>query len=165
MDKTYKEILMKRLFSILLIVGCLLGVCACSASSKVDDSTVGKIVYGEKYISDFNRPKEQQDYYIVYEDYLEFHYYDDNEYIDSGERGVSHYKMKCKYTIVDESTLAYFHDSVKCYDDCEIKNHSTASSGILIFSENVLMTKEMRKFVRESYYENELTNFCKTEED
>ena len=156
---------MKKLLSILLLTVSVLGLLSCSSASKVDDSTIGKIVYGEKYIRGVNLPEEQQNYYIIYDDYIEFHYYYDNAYIDSGEYDVSHYKMKYKYTIVDESTLAYFYDSVECYDDCNEHNHSSSRSGILIFSENVLLDDGMHEFVRESYLEDELTNYCKTEED
>ena len=96
---------MKRLFSILLIVVCLFGLCSCSSSSDVDDSTVGKIVYGEKYISSdsVSRPEEEQNYYIVHEDYIEFHYY----HTDSDNR-VTHYTKEYKYTVIDEGSLVCF---------------------------------------------------------
>lgn len=155
---------MKKLLSILLLTVSVLGLLSCSSASKVDDSTIGKIVYGEKYIRNVNDPEEQQRYYVIYDDHLEFHdYY--KEYLGDD---VSHYKMKFKYTIVDESTLAYFYDSVECYDDCNQHNHSSSRAGVLIFSENVLIeqsTSGFVKYVRESYLEDELTNYCKTEED
>ena len=152
---------MKKLLSILLLAVSVLGLLSCSAASKVDDSTVGKIVYGEKYIRGVNLPEEQQNYYIIYDDHIEYHYY----YKEYHGDDVTHYKMKFKYTIVDESTLVYFYDSVECYDDCNEHLHSSSTTGTLIFSENVLLNENMSEYVRESYFEDELTNYCKTEED
>ena len=151
---------MKKLLSILLLTVSVLGLLSCSAASKVDDSTVGKIVYGEKYIRGVNLPEEQQNYYIIYDDHIEFHYYHEDS-----DGDVTHYKMKFKYTIVDESTLVYFYDSVECYDDCNEHFHSSSTTGTLIFSENVLLQQGTTKYVRESYLEDELTNYCEPEED
>lgn len=149
---------MKKIISLLLVLVCLVSLSACGGTSQ-DASGANKLVYGEKYIclSDMDIPAEQRSYYIVEKDTLSFHYY------SMGYSGLNHYTKSYKYEIMDEGTLAYFYDSIVYHDDHDSTGPiSTDGSGILLFSENVIATGQNQTlYVRESYLENELTNFGK----
>ena len=135
---------MKKLLALLfLLVICAFAICSCADTP--DTSSANKITYGEKYYraNDYKADdKGNFPYYIIYEDgYL--------DYVGSQET------TKYKYEIVDESTLAYF------FDSSTDLGADTDSNGVLVFSENVLMTKAGTVFVREGYINEELPNFGK----
>lgn len=149
---------MKKTVSVLLLLCCLLAFCACEGTTP-DMSSANKIVYGEKYIraEDASAPADQQVYYIFEKDHLIRHYYDTS----SNDR-VYHYTLTYKYTFVDEGTVAYFFDSRVIHDDDNAtSNNSNIVNGILLFSENVLSNRSGDLYVRQSYLEQELTNFGK----
>lgn len=148
---------MKKIISLLLVLVCLVSLSACGGTSQ-DASGANKIVYGEKYysISDASDPIEERRYYLFEKDLVHYHYY------HAYNSMVSHYTVSYKYEIMDEGTLAYFFDSVEYHDDHTKLMDGYSISGILLFSENVIATGSGQSlYVRESYLENELTNFGK----
>ena len=151
---------MKKLISVFLILACLLSFVACSAK-KLDTSTVGKIVYGEKYIFEWSAdaPEDEQSYYLFKKDSLEYHFYSEFQ----GD--IRHYTVTFKYTPVDEGSVACFFDSVKTHEDHNGGALEVQSDAfILLISENVVCTTEQRLYIREGYLEDELTNFGKQAE-
>ena len=135
---------MKKLLALsLLLIICAFAICSCAGTP--DTSSANKITYGEKYYraSDYEADDEEKfPYFVIYEDgYL--------DYVASKKT------TRYKYEIVDESTLAYFF-----YSSTDL-GEDTASNGVLVFSENVLMTKGGAVFVREGYINEELPNFGK----
>lgn len=153
---------MKKVLSFLLVIGCLIALCSCNGEVQ-DVSAANKLVYGEKYIlaSDVSVREEKQRYFIFEKDHLIYHHYYNHSSI-TGSDQVSHHTYTCKYQIMDEDTLAYFYDSVEIHSDHNNRTTaSTATHGILLFSENVITNSEGQIFVRQSYLENELPNFGK----
>ena len=148
---------MKKIISLFLVVFSLLSLSACA--KKQNAPGAGKIVFGEQYINVENADPER-DYtsFFFEKDYLHKFVY----YYSSSDR-VYHYTITYKYEIIDEGTLAYFYDSVELHEthnatDAEEYNDS---SGILLFSENVLYTQDGTLYARETYFKNELSNFGK----
>ena len=145
---------MKKIVAVLLLLTCLLTLSACK-TAEIDDDNKGKIVYGEKYIyaEHASDPEEEQTYYIFEKDYLTYHYY----YYSYS------YTVTYKYEAIDEETIAFFFDSVEVHDGDaeEIEEELKDKNAILIVSKNVLMSQGGDLYVRESYLEDELTNFDK----
>ncbi len=154
---------MKKLTAVLLLLTCLLALSACK-TAKLDDDSKGKIVYGEKYIyaEDASEPEEEQTYYIFEKDYLTYHHYYYYESYDGSVDSYS-YTVTYKYEAIDEETIAFFFDSVEVHDGDaeEIEERLKDRNSILIVSKNVLMSQGGDLYVRESYLEDELTNFDK----
>ena len=151
---------MKKLISVFLILACLLSFVACG-TKKLDTSTVGKIVYGEKYISEgaADAPEDEQSYYLFQKDSLEYHRYSEIQ------GNIRHYTVTFKYTPVDEGTVACFFDSVKTHEDHNSGDPDVQNDAyILLISENVVCTTDQRLYIREGYLEDELTNFGKQAE-
>ena len=134
---------MKKLLTLsLLLIICAFAICSCAGTP--DTSSANKITYGEKYYraTEYEADdKENFPYFIIYEDgYLDY----------------TNFKtIRYKYEIVDESTLAYF------FDSSTDLGTDTNDHGVLVYSENVLMTKSGVVFVREGYINEELPNFGK----
>ena len=158
---------MKKLVAVLLLLTCLFALSACK-TAEIDDDNKGKIVYGEKYICavDVSDSEEEQSYYIFEKDYLTYHYYYYYESYDDSVDTYS-YTVTYKYEAIDEETIAFFFDSVDEIDGLdtaeeeELKERLNDKNGILIVSKNVLMSQGGTLYVRESYIEDELTNFDK----
>ncbi len=152
---------MKKAFAILLVLCSLLALASCGAkASTPDTSSANKIVYGARYIltDHITKPEEQQIYYVIYKDHLEYHFY---EYFPKEEE-TQHYTVSYQYTIIDEGTLAFFYDSYVIYeDDNATKKIYSDHKGRLIFSENVLSSPSGTLYVREDYAEKQLPNFGK----
>ena len=143
---------MKKFLALILVILSLVAICSCSSAP--DMSSVNKITYGEKYYmsDDCDKPEDERRYYIIYDDgYMEY-YCPDGYY---GEK----YTVRYKYDIVDESTLVRFYDSLVVHSGS--KDVTETVTGMLLFSENVLMTKEGSIYVREGYINAELPNFGK----
>ena len=150
---------MKKVLSLLLIVLCLLALCACGDTKAQDTSNANKLTYGVKYISatSVSLPEEEQIYYMFEEDEMIFHYY----YKSTSGTRVSHYTLTFKYEIVDDGTLAYFFDGVEIHDeDTEhVDKDFSERAGLLMFSKNVLSTPDGTLCINETYLEEELGNF------
>lgn len=149
---------MKKVLSLLLLVCCLATLCACGGKN-ADASSANKIVYGEKYVSAnaMNSEETCELYYIIEKDCLKKYTYDENG------RDVWHYIATFKYEIIEEGKLVYFFDSIEIYEDdnqTKMKN-ACVDNGVIEFSENVLIIDDGPLYVRESYLEEELTNFGK----
>ena len=149
---------MKKIVALLIALVCLLTLVACDQSQPSEDSSENKVVYGEKYIksSSVNMDEDEMPYY-VFEDEHYFKYY----YYYSYGSDIYHYTIRYRYEITDDGTLAYFYDSMTIYDDDTLTSTSSTSSGILLFSENVIYRQTGELYVRESFLENELKNFGK----
>nr|MBE6545284.1 hypothetical protein [Oscillospiraceae bacterium] len=146
---------MKKILSCLLLVSCLLSLCACEFTVS-DMFSPNKVVYGEKYIHEdyTSKPENEQIYYIFEKDYLIFHYYADGS-------DITHYTITYKYELIDEETIAYFFDSIEIHDDDTrtVKSYYPYSEGVLIISKNVVMTLNGKLYVRQSYLDEELENY------
>lgn len=143
---------MKKFLALILVILSLVAICSCSSAP--DMSSVNKITYGEKYYmsDDCHKPEDERRYYIIYDDgYMEF-------YCPYGFYGEK-YTVRYKYDIVDESTLVHFYDSLVVHSGS--KDITEDDTGMLLFSENVLMTKGGSIYVREGYINAELPNFGK----
>jgi len=141
---------MKKLLALLLVLLSLVAICSCSGTP--DMSSVNKITYGEKYYmaADMDEPEEERRYYAIYDDgYMDFYYAGDSY----------EYTVRYKYDVVDESTLVYFYDTLVVHSGS--KDVKETDSGMLLFSENVLMTEDGTIYVREGYVSEELPNFGK----
>lgn len=149
------EIVMKKILSCLLLVSCLLSLCACEFTVS-DMFSPNKVVYGEKYIHEdyTSKPENEQIYYIFEKDYLIFHYY-------AGGSSIAHYTITYKYEMIDEETIAYFFDSVEIHDDDTrtAEYDRSSSDGVLMISKNVVMTLGGILYVRQSYLDEELENY------
>ena len=160
---------MKKTLSFLLVVCCLLALCACGDTREQDTSNANKLTYGVKYISkaSVSLPEEQQRYYMFEEDELLYHYFFEYEghydYILDQYTGayVEHYTLTCKYEIMDDGTLVYFFDEVEIHDDDTktVDKDVSDTAGILLFSKNVLTTPSGSIFINENYLDEELGNF------
>jgi len=152
---------MKRTLAILLALCCLLALASCrTKASTLDTSAANKIVYGVRYIQtdDISKPTEEQNYYVIYKDHLEHHYY----HYSTSSGKTTHYTVTYKYTVMDEGTLAYFFDSYVLHDNDNATGKILSNnSGLLLFSENVLSRPSGDLFVCEDYAKNQLPNFGK----
>jgi len=149
---------MKKVLSVLLVLCCLLALASCGAGgSSPDSSTANKIVYGARYVraNTIEKPDEEQTYYVIYKDRIEYHYYSFSESYGT----ISHYTTTYKYTVMDEGTLAYFYDSIETHDNHTSNATPKNDYGLLLFSKNVLSTPSGTLFVLEDYAENQLPNF------
>ena len=149
---------MKKIVALLIAFVCLLTLVACDQPKSSEDSSENKVVYGEKYIlrDDVNKDEDEMRYF-VFEDEHYFKYYCYYSY----RSDIYHYTIRYRYEIIDDGTLAYFYDSMTIYDDDTLTSTNSTSSGILLFSENVISRQNGELYVRESFLENELKNFGK----
>lgn len=148
---------MKKLISLFLVTLSLFLLVSCAATPTA--SGADKLVYGERYISlDSCEPEANYTAMLIEKNAIQKYVY----YKSMGR--VYHYTITYKYEIIDDGKLAYFFDSIELHDgnNAASKGDYNQSSGILCFSENVLSTLDGKTlYVRESYFNNELTHFGK----
>ena len=145
---------MKKILLLILALLCIVAICSCSNAPDLSSANI--ITYGEKYYraSDMDLDENERRYFVIYDDgYLEYL----DRYYSSGEK--SEYIVRCKYEIIDESTLMYFYDSREIITGDSGPSHDT--NGLLMFSENVLYASNGTAYVRGSYANEELPNFGK----
>ena len=153
---------MKKVLSLLLAVLFALTLCACNLRpSDGNGASEQKLVYGEKYMSSGSINNENDhEQYVVFEDDGYADYYYKSVYIDNSNK--YHYKITCRYEIVDDGIVCLFYDSAKIYSDDNTTDIEDLDrfTKTFIFSENVLLRQDAGEYYfRESYAENEIPNF------
>lgn len=155
---------MKKVLSLLLAVLFALTLCACNLRpSDGNGASEQKLVYGEKYMSSGSiNGKSYFEHYVLFEDDGYADYYYKTVYQDTGKK--YHYKITCRYEIVDDGVVCLFYDSAKIYsdDNTTVIEDLDRFTRTFIFSENVLLratSDGYTYFFRESYAENEIPNF------
>lgn len=155
---------MRRIIIIVLLLATF-GLFGCQNAHKVDTSSSNKIVYNVKYISNeaVNQPVEKQTYYIfTSKEKLTYHRYYVYSSSFSEESRVTHYTIEYIYEVMDDGTLAYFYDSIIIHEDDNQTDEAEkkSTSGILLFSENVLTNSNGFLYINENYLEK-IPNFGK----
>jgi len=144
---------MKKILSIILVLVCLLSLCACTQEQDLSSAT--KLVYGEKYISLTDYDPEQSYSYIIFDEtYMKHSYFN---------KGKADYTVTYKYEIMNDGKLAYFYDSltIHAYGASTNTNLLKGGGGVFDFSENIISNPLSDIYVRESYINENLPYFAK----